>query len=219
MCEFVFNATCTVESHSLDLMPRVQLEVIVWWHTHLLWSLKVGRCALCTLNITAFIDHKIGRRSSRHVLKLCRHCSTTLYLVLFKITCFRCLIAVFRDSARNTATRGSSVARTTMDIRWRWRWNTLWTTWATTAMTVPSIYSTAALERLVKTLLYMLISTTNLAACVCVFPKLDQFLPVRSHFDTKRPVHFFHTATFPSPTFGPLFAFHCPLFFLRKTII
>ena len=52
------------------------------------------------------------------------------------------------------------------------------------------------------------ISTTNLAACVCV--------PVRSHFDTKRPVNFFHIATFPSPTFGPLFAFHCPLFFTKN---
>ena len=51
---------------------------------------------------------------------------------------------------------------------------------------------------------------------VCVFAKFDQFLPVRSHFDTKRPVHFFHTATFPSPTFGPLFAFHCPLFFTKN---
>ena len=46
--------------------------------------------------------------------------------------------------------------------------------------------------------------------------KLDQFLPVRSHFDTKRPVNFFHIATFPSPTFGPLFAFHCPLFFTKN---
>ena len=55
-------------------------------------------------------------------------------------------------------------------------------------------------------------------AVTCVCAKFDKFLPVRSHFDTKRPVIFFHTATFPSPTFGPLFAFHCP-FFLRKTII
>ena len=52
--------------------------------------------------------------------------------------------------------------------------------------------------------------------CVCVFAKLDQFLPVRSHFDTKRPVIFFNIATFPSPTFGPLFAFHCPLFFTKN---
>ena len=49
-----------------------------------------------------------------------------------------------------------------------------------------------------------------------VFAKFDQFLPVRSHFDTKRPVNFFHIATFPSPTFGPLFAFHCPLFFTKN---
>ena len=75
---------------------------------------------------------------------------------------------------------------------------------------------------------YVYISTTNLAArvcacvrgraCVrvCVCAKFDQFLPVRSHFDTKRPVIFFHIATFPSPTFGPLFAFHCPLFFTKN---
>ena len=49
-----------------------------------------------------------------------------------------------------------------------------------------------------------------------VFAKFDKFLPVRSHFDTKRPVNFFHIATFPSPTFGPLFAFHCPLFFTKN---
>ena len=54
--------------------------------------------------------------------------------------------------------------------------------------------------------------------CVWVFAKLDKFLPVRSHFDTKRPVNCFHITTFPSPTFEPLFAFHCPLFF-TKTII
>ena len=43
---------------------------------------------------------------------------------------------------------------------------------------------------------------------MCVFAKFDQFLPVRSHFDTKRPVNLFHVATFPSATFGrPLFAF------------
>ena len=52
--------------------------------------------------------------------------------------------------------------------------------------------------------------------CVCVCAQFDQFLPVRSHFDTKRPVNFFHIATFPSPTFGPLFAFHCPLFFTKN---
>ena len=60
------------------------------------------------------------------------------------------------------------------------------------------------------------IYTTKGDACVCVCAKLDQFLPVRSHFDTKRPVNCFHIATFPSPTFGPLFAFHCPLFFTKN---
>ena len=67
-------------------------------------------------------------------------------------------------------------------------------------------------------------TTTNLAdrvcvcarACVRACAQLDQFLPVRSHFDTKRPVNCFHIATFPSPTFGPLFAFYCPLFFYEK---
>ena len=54
--------------------------------------------------------------------------------------------------------------------------------------------------------------------CVCVFAKFDQFLPVRSHFDTKRPVNFFHVATFQSATFGrPLFAF--VLCVLRQKII
>ena len=60
------------------------------------------------------------------------------------------------------------------------------------------------------------IYTTIGEACVCVCAKFDQFLPVRPHFDTKRPVNFFHIATFPSPTFGPLFAFHCPLFFTKN---
>ena len=31
-----------------------------------------------------------------------------------------------------------------------------------------------------------------------MFAKFDQLLPVRSHFDTKRPVIFFHIATIPS---------------------
>ena len=54
--------------------------------------------------------------------------------------------------------------------------------------------------------------------CMCLFAKLDQFLPVRSHFDTKRPVNFFHVATFQSATFGrPLFAF--VLCVLRQKII
>ena len=61
------------------------------------------------------------------------------------------------------------------------------------------------------------IATTNLAACVCVCvcAKFDQFLPVRSHFDSKRPENSVRIATFPSATFGPLFAFQCPLFFTK----
>ena len=57
------------------------------------------------------------------------------------------------------------------------------------------------------------ISTTNLAACVCVCAKCDQFLPARFYFESKRPEIFFRIAKFPYATFGPLFAFHCPLFF------
>ena len=54
--------------------------------------------------------------------------------------------------------------------------------------------------------------------CVCVCAKFDKFLPVRSHFDTKRPVIFFHIATFQSATFGrQLFAF--VLCVLRQKII
>ena len=60
------------------------------------------------------------------------------------------------------------------------------------------------------------ISTTNFAACVCARAKFDQFLPGRSHFDSKRPEIFFRIATFPSATFGPLFAFHCPLLFTKN---
>ena len=63
------------------------------------------------------------------------------------------------------------------------------------------------------------ISTTNLAACVYQCGKCEQFLPACSHFDSKRPENFVRIASFPSATFGPLFAFHYPLFFLRKAII
>ena len=55
----------------------------------------------------------------------------------------------------------------------------------------------------------------NLAACVSVLT-FDQFLPLRSHFDYKRPENFVRIATFQSATFGPLFAFHCPLFFTKN---
>ena len=62
--------------------------------------------------------------------------------------------------------------------------------------------------------------TTNLAAVVCVSvsvcAKFDQFLPKRSHFDSKRPEIFVRIATFPSATFGPLFSFHCPLFVTKN---
>ena len=54
------------------------------------------------------------------------------------------------------------------------------------------------------------ISTTNLAACVCA--KFDKFLPVRFYFVSKRPENFVRIAKFPYAAFGPLFAFHCPLF-------
>ena len=64
------------------------------------------------------------------------------------------------------------------------------------------------------------ILTTNLAAVVCVSvsvcAKVDQFLPKRSNFDSKRPEIFVRIATFPSATFGPLFSFHCPLFVTKN---
>ena len=58
--------------------------------------------------------------------------------------------------------------------------------------------------------------TTNLAARVCVCAKCDPFLPLRSHFFFKRPENFVRIAKFPYAAFGPLFAFHCPLFFTRN---
>ena len=66
-----------------------------------------------------------------------------------------------------------------------------------------------------------IILTTNFAAvvclCVCVdvclCAKFDQFLPARSHFESKRSENFVRIAKFPYAAFGPLFAFHCPLFF------
>ena len=64
----------------------------------------------------------------------------------------------------------------------------------------------------------MALKETRVCVCVCVFAKFYQFLPVRSHFDTKRPVNFFHIATFQSATFGrSLFAF--VLCVLRQKII
>ena len=66
--------------------------------------------------------------------------------------------------------------------------------------------------------------TTNLAAVVCVCvcvdvcqcAKFDQFLPARSHFESKRRENFIRIAKFPYAAFGQLFAFHCPLFFTRN---
>ena len=53
--------------------------------------------------------------------------------------------------------------------------------------------------------------------CVCVFAKLDQFLPVRSQFDSNQHVNYVRIATSQCANFGPLlFAFYCPLLFLRK---
>ena len=52
--------------------------------------------------------------------------------------------------------------------------------------------------------------------CVCQCAKFDQFLPPRSYFESKRPENFVRIAKFPYAAFGPLFAFHCPLFFTRN---
>ena len=60
------------------------------------------------------------------------------------------------------------------------------------------------------------ILTTNLAAVVCVCAKFDPFLPARSYFESIRPENFVRIAKFPYAAFGPLFAFHCPLFFTRN---
>ena len=65
-------------------------------------------------------------------------------------------------------------------------------------------------------LLALAISTTNLAACVCVSSKFDQFLPLRFYFVSKRPDNFVRIAKFPYAAFGPLFAFHCPLFVTKN---
>ena len=64
-----------------------------------------------------------------------------------------------------------------------------------------------------------LIYTTKVDASVCLCAKFDQFLPVRSHFDTKRPVNSVRIATFQCANFGPLlFAFYCPLLFYENKI-
>ena len=58
--------------------------------------------------------------------------------------------------------------------------------------------------------------TTNLASVVCVCAKFDQFRPLRSHFGSKPPENFVRIAKFPYAAFGPLFAFHCPLFVTKN---
>ena len=69
-------------------------------------------------------------------------------------------------------------------------------------------------------LVILFILTTNLAAVVCVdvcqCAKVDQFLPARSNFESKRSENVVRIAKFPYAAFGPLFAFHCPLFFTRN---
>ena len=54
---------------------------------------------------------------------------------------------------------------------------------------------------------------------MCLCAKFDQFMPVRSHFDTKRPVKFFHIATFQSATFGRPFLRLSFVFYDKKIII
>ena len=51
---------------------------------------------------------------------------------------------------------------------------------------------------------------------MCVCAKFDQFLPVCFYFVSKRPENFVRIAKFPYAAFGPLFAFHCPLFVTKN---
>ena len=64
--------------------------------------------------------------------------------------------------------------------------------------------------------IYISILLKEMRVCVCVFAKLDQFLPVRSQFDSNQHVNSVRIATFQSANFGPLlFAFYCPLLFTK----
>ena len=70
------------------------------------------------------------------------------------------------------------------------------------------------------TLSLMNIYTTIGDACVCVCVCVCKIGPISActlsfRHQTSRKF-FSHVATFPSPTFGPLFAFHCPLFFTKN---
>ena len=49
--------------------------------------------------------------------------------------------------------------------------------------------------------------------------KCDPFLPARFHFFFKRPENFVRIAKFPYAAFGPLFAFHCPIFFTKNNTL
>ena len=53
-------------------------------------------------------------------------------------------------------------------------------------------------------------------AYVGAYVLCHSFLPARSHFFFKLPNFFFRIAKFPYAAFGPLFAFHCPIFFFTK---
>ena len=59
------------------------------------------------------------------------------------------------------------------------------------------------------------ISTTNFGR-VCVSSTFDQFLPLRFYFVSKHPENVVRIAKFPYAAFGPLFAFHCPLFVTKN---
>ena len=74
------------------------------------------------------------------------------------------------------------------------------------------------IKHVIPTNILKISTTTNLAACVCVCvrAKFDQFLPARFYFESKRPENCVRIAKFPYAAFGPLFAFHCPLFFTRN---
>ena len=62
-----------------------------------------------------------------------------------------------------------------------------------------------------------LIYTTKEDAGVCVSVCKNGPISARTlSFRHQTSRKFFHIATFPSPTFGPLFAFHCPLFFTKN---
>ena len=70
-----------------------------------------------------------------------------------------------------------------------------------------------------RALCQVLILTTNLAECVCVCAKCDPFLPLRFHFFFKLPEKKIRIAKFPYAAFGPLFAFHCPIFFTKNNTL